>query len=79
MVTLTVCSAVHTSLSVPATRAAWTCSGEMLRPRSWLLAATTVKTSGLDCRSAGTRLNNWFRVQVRPPRSGQSSVATMFA
>lgn len=78
MVTLVVCSAEHTWLSVPATSAAWTCSGEMLRPRSWLLAATTVKTLALDCRRVGTRLNNWFTVQVKPPRSGQFSVATTF-
>jgi len=79
MVTLTVPNAEHTWFSVPETRAAWTCSGEMSRPKTWLSAAITVKTLGLEPRSAGTRLNKSLRVQVRPPRRGQFSVATMFA
>jgi len=77
--TLTACRASQTVFNCPALIAAWTCCGVMLKPITWLLPMRTEATSGFCVTSVGTRFNKSLTVQVRPPRSGQSCVATTFA
>jgi hypothetical protein len=79
MTTLTVSNAEQTVFNSPALMAVLSSSGVMLKPRIWLFAMRTEATSGFSPNSAGTRLNKSLTVQRRPPRRGQSRVATILA